>query len=155
MPTVHAEFQDRKRIVFTARDRSIVNVRERIADGLIGYDSTELLLITLGNCTLGWLLSNRLLKDEEVIRAEMAEAPIRVAKRRSTSRSRSRSPTLPCSITPSDSMQPAGAPRSATPLSASTSVVRYASPQHLTQPDAGDPTASRGATLQPQQRGVR
>ena len=43
-------------------------MRERIVDGLIGYDSTELLLITLGNCTLGWLLSNRLLKDEEVIR---------------------------------------------------------------------------------------
>ena len=86
MATVHADSQDRKRIVFTARDRSIVNVRERVDDGLIGYDSTELLLITLGNCTLGWLLSNRLLKDEEVIRAEatlnaeMVEAPIRVAK---------------------------------------------------------------------------
>jgi len=70
MATVHADYQDRKRIVFTARGRSQVNVRESVEDGPIGYTSTELLLIALGNCTLGALLNQDLLKDVEVLRAE-------------------------------------------------------------------------------------
>jgi uncharacterized OsmC-like protein len=70
MATVHADYQDRKRIVFTARGRSQVNVRETVEDGPIGYTSTELLLIALGNCTLGALLNQELLKDVEVLRAD-------------------------------------------------------------------------------------
>lgn len=70
MATVHADYQDRKRIVFTARGRSQVNVRETVEDGPIGYTSTELLLIALGNCTLGALLNQDLLSGVEVLRAE-------------------------------------------------------------------------------------
>lgn len=86
MATVHADYQDRKRIVFTARGRSQVNVREAADDGPIGYTSTELLLIALGNCTLGALLNQELLQDVEVLRAEatldaeMARNPVRVVK---------------------------------------------------------------------------
>jgi uncharacterized OsmC-like protein len=84
--TVHAGYQDRKRIVFTARGRSQVNVREMLNDGPIGYSSTELLLIALGNCTLGALLNQDLLKDAPVTRAEatldaeMARNPARVVR---------------------------------------------------------------------------
>jgi uncharacterized OsmC-like protein len=85
MPTVHADYQDRKRIVFNARGREQVNVREPAEDGgPVGYSSTELLLIALGNCTLGALLNQELLKDVEVRRAEatldaeMARNPARV-----------------------------------------------------------------------------
>ncbi len=85
MATVHADYQDRKRILFTTRGgRSIVNVRETVEDGMIGYTSTELLLVALGNCTLGALLNQPLLADKVVIRAEanldatMAQNPSRV-----------------------------------------------------------------------------
>jgi uncharacterized OsmC-like protein len=85
--TVHADYQDRKRIVFTTRGgRSIVNVRETLPDGMIGYTSTELLLVALGNCTLGALLNQPLLLDVPVSRAEatldatMAQNPTRVVK---------------------------------------------------------------------------
>lgn len=84
MATVHADYQDRKRIVFTSRGRSVVNVREMLDDGPIGYSSTELLLIALGNCTLGALLNQPLLLDVPVKRAEasldatMAKNPSRV-----------------------------------------------------------------------------
>lgn len=84
--TVHADYQDRKRIVFNARGRSQVNVREMLDDGPIGYSSTELLLIALGNCTLGALLNQDLLKDVPVARAEatldaeMARNPSRVVR---------------------------------------------------------------------------
>ena len=70
MPTVHADYQDRKRILFTARGRRQINVRETLEDGPVGYTSTELLLIALGNCTLGALLNQPLLKDVAVTRAE-------------------------------------------------------------------------------------
>jgi len=70
MATVHADYQDRKRIVFNARGRTQVNVREAAEDGPVGYSSTELLLIALGNCTLGALLNQDLLQDVEVTRAE-------------------------------------------------------------------------------------
>ena len=69
MPRVEAEFQDRKRIVFSARGRSSVNVRESLDDGPIGYSSTELLLIALANCQLGTLLGHELLKDANVLSA--------------------------------------------------------------------------------------
>jgi uncharacterized OsmC-like protein len=53
---------------------------------MIGYTSTELLLVALGNCTLGALLNQPLLKEAEVTRAEahldatMAQNPSRVVK---------------------------------------------------------------------------
>ncbi|MGD9934388.1 MAG: OsmC family protein [Dehalococcoidia bacterium] len=85
MPRVEADFQDRKRIVFSARGRSSVNVRESLEDGPIGYSSTELLLIALANCQLGTLLGHELLKDANVVSATaaleagMAPDPPRVA----------------------------------------------------------------------------
>jgi uncharacterized OsmC-like protein len=84
MATVHADYQERKRIVFTARGREQVNVREMTGDGPIGYTSTELLLIALGNCTLGALLNQEILKEaavvsaEATLSAEMAQNPVRV-----------------------------------------------------------------------------
>ena len=82
---VEAEFQDRKRIVFTARERSQVNVRVEGADGgPIGYTSYELLLIALANCTLGVVMNHDSLKDvpvkecRAVIEATTARAPSRV-----------------------------------------------------------------------------
>lgn len=86
MATVHAEYQDRRRIVFTARGRSQVNVREADDDGPLGYTSTELLLVALGNCTLGALLNQQRLAGAEVLRAEAtleaetAHNPARVVK---------------------------------------------------------------------------
>ena len=86
MATMHADYQDRKRIVFTSRGRSFVNVRETLDDGPIGYSSTELLLLALGNCTLGALLNQPLLRDVSVARAEatldaeMARNPARIVK---------------------------------------------------------------------------
>ncbi len=85
-PSVRAEFADRRRIVFTARERAFVNVREATADGPIGFTSTELLLIAVGNCALGTLFNHPLLKDVEVsniraeLRATMAAEPSRVAR---------------------------------------------------------------------------
>ena len=72
MPRVEAEFQERKRIVFSARGRSSVNVRESLDDGPIGYSSTELLLIALANCQLGTLLGHEILRDAEVLSATAA-----------------------------------------------------------------------------------
>lgn len=86
---VHAVYEDRKRIVFEARGRSVVNVRTMLEDGPIGYTSTELLLIAMGNCTLGALLNSSMLKDvpvshaEATLEAEMAQFPTRVASIRS------------------------------------------------------------------------
>lgn len=86
MATVHADYQDRKRIVFTARGRTQVNDRQMVDDGPVGYSSTELLLIALGNCTLGALLNQPLLKEAPVVSAEatleaqMAHAPTRVVR---------------------------------------------------------------------------
>ena len=85
-PSIRAEFAERKRIVFTARERAFVNVREAAADGPIGFSSTELLLIAVGNCSLGWLFNHPLLKDEDVsniraeLRATMASEPARVTR---------------------------------------------------------------------------
>ena len=56
---VEAEFQEGKRIVFTARERATVNVRVESADGgPVGYTSYELLLIALANCTLGVVMNH-------------------------------------------------------------------------------------------------
>lgn len=85
MPTVTADYQDRRQVVFQARGREFTNVRAAAADGgPEGYSSTELLLIALGNCTLGALLNHELLRDVEVTRAfatldaRMARFPTRV-----------------------------------------------------------------------------
>ncbi len=82
--TVEAEFQERSRIVFTARDRATVNVRIPSADGTpVGYTSFELLLIALANCTLGVVMNHDSLKDvpvrscRAVLEAEGATAPSR------------------------------------------------------------------------------
>jgi uncharacterized OsmC-like protein len=87
MATVNADYKDRKRIVFEARGRHFTNVREAAPDGgPVGYSSTELLLIAVGNCSLGALLNHELLRDAEVTRAsavldaEMIPNPIRVAR---------------------------------------------------------------------------
>ena len=69
MAQIRAEFQDGKRIVFTARERSFVNVRETRDDGPIGFSSSELLLMALGNCSLGILTNHDLLKDIPLRRA--------------------------------------------------------------------------------------
>ncbi len=63
MARVVAESLEGKRVVFTARGRSFVNVRESLPDGPIGYSSIELLLIALSNCSLGVLMGHDLLKD--------------------------------------------------------------------------------------------
>lgn len=63
---VTADFQDRERIVFTARGRSTVNVRKQLEDGPVGFTSTELLLIALGNCSLGVLSNHPLLAEEKL-----------------------------------------------------------------------------------------
>ncbi len=70
---VTADFQDRERIVFTARGRSTVNVRRQLEDGPVGFTSTELLLIALGNCSLGVLSNHPLLAEERLhlLRTEM------------------------------------------------------------------------------------
>lgn len=83
---VEAEFQNRKRIVFTARDRAQVNVRVDSGDGTgpVGYTSHELLLIALANCTLGVVMGHDSLKDLPVhaltatLDATSARAPSRV-----------------------------------------------------------------------------
>ena len=83
-PKVNAAFLDRKRIVFTARERAFVNVRESLPDGPVGFSSTELLLIAVGNCSLGTLFGHPLLKDAAVsnitaeLAATMASDPPRV-----------------------------------------------------------------------------
>lgn len=85
-PSVRAEFAERRRIVFTARERAFVNVRESAADGPIGFTSTELLLIAVGNCSLGWLFNHPLLKEQDIsniraeLRATMASDPSRVTR---------------------------------------------------------------------------
>jgi uncharacterized OsmC-like protein len=80
-----AEFQERKRIVFTARERSTVNVRVEAGDGgMIGFTSYELLLTALANCTLGVVMNHDSLKDLPVrsltasLDATSARAPSRV-----------------------------------------------------------------------------
>lgn len=85
MATVTAEYVDRHHVDFEARGRSFTNVRALDADGgPTGFSSVELLLIALGNCTLGSLLNHQLLQDAEVVRAaatldaRMAEFPARV-----------------------------------------------------------------------------
>ncbi len=82
---VEAEFQERKRIVFTARERAQVNVRVESADGgPVGYTSFELLLIALANCTLGVVMNHDSLKDvpvrgcRAVLEATPGRAPSRV-----------------------------------------------------------------------------
>lgn len=82
---VEADFQERKRIVFTARERSSVNVRVDSADGgPVGHTSYEMLLMALANCTLGVVMNHDSLADlpvtgcRAVIEATSARAPSRV-----------------------------------------------------------------------------
>lgn len=83
---VEAAFQERKRIVFTARERSSVNVRVESADGgPVGFTSYELLLTALANCTLGVVMGHGSLADlpvtgcRAVVEATAARSPSRVA----------------------------------------------------------------------------
>ncbi len=90
MSKVEADFYDGKRIVFTSRSRSSVNVREAGPDGPIGYSSIELLLIAFANCTLGNLTNSPLLAGAKVravhatLENEMALDPIRISRIRAT-----------------------------------------------------------------------
>lgn len=84
---VEAEFQERKRIQFVARERASVNVRVESADGgPIGYSSFELLLIALANCTMGVVMNHDSLRNLPVrgfsatLDAEMASAPARATR---------------------------------------------------------------------------
>lgn len=84
---VRAEFQGRRHIVFTARERSTINVRVESADGgPVRFTSHELLLIALANCTLGVVMNHDTLKDRTVrsctavIDAETTRAPARIEK---------------------------------------------------------------------------
>jgi uncharacterized OsmC-like protein len=82
---VEAEFQERKRIVFSARERAAVNVRVESADGgPVGYTSYEMLLMALANCTLGVVMGHESLKDLPVsglratLEATSARGPSRI-----------------------------------------------------------------------------
>lgn len=92
MPVVTAEYLDRREIRFQTRGRTLTNVRAPAEDGSgpQDYTSVELLLIAVGNCTLGHLLSTAPLDTAEVTRATasveatMADFPRRVAHVHST-----------------------------------------------------------------------
>lgn len=82
---VEAEFQERRRILFTARERSSVNVRVESADGgPVGYTSYEMLLMALANCTLGVVMNHGSLADlpvtacRAVLESTSARSPSRV-----------------------------------------------------------------------------
>ncbi len=84
--SVRAEFQEGERVVFTARERSMVNVRRATGtDGPIGFTSMELLMIGFGNCTLGILMGQDAMKSLPIgrvmadISAEMQPEPPRIA----------------------------------------------------------------------------
>lgn len=87
MPTVTAEYFDRREIRFETRGRTFTNVRAPAPDGSgpTDYTSVELLMIAVGNCTLGHLLNSAPLDTAEVTRATatveatMADFPRRVA----------------------------------------------------------------------------
>lgn len=75
MARLTAEFVERREIQFeieraNGTHRTFTNVRATAEDGgPVDYSSVELLLIAVGNCTLGWLLNNGRLADAEVTRA--------------------------------------------------------------------------------------
>ncbi len=76
MAVVTAEFQDRKQVVFESRGVSFTNSRERTDDGPTGFTSSELMMISLGNCSLGWLLDHEPLVNAEVVRATASLEPL-------------------------------------------------------------------------------
>ncbi len=96
MPTLNAEFVDRHEIRFDVERaegrRQFTNVRVPAEDGTgpVDFTSVELLMIAVGNCTLGYLLNNGALADAEVTRAvasveaTMQEFPRQVAHIHST-----------------------------------------------------------------------
>jgi len=82
---VEAEFQERKRVLLTARERSSVNVRVESADGgPVGYTSYEMLLMALANCTLGVVMVHCSIADlpvtgcRAVLEATAARSPNRL-----------------------------------------------------------------------------
>lgn len=92
MAPLTAEFVDRHEIRFdleraSGAHRTFTNVRVPAEDGSgpVDFTSVELLLIAVGNCTLGYLLNNGALADAEVTRAvasveaTMQEFPRQVA----------------------------------------------------------------------------
>lgn len=92
MPTVTSEFIERREIRFETRGRTFTNVRAPAEDGTgpQDYTSVELLLIAVGNCTLGHLLNSAPLDTAEVtkatasVEATMSDFPRRVAHVHST-----------------------------------------------------------------------
>lgn len=75
MAVVRAEFQDRKQVVFESRGVTFTNSRERTDAGAVGFTSAELMMISLGNCSLGWLLDHEPLAGAEVVRATASLEP--------------------------------------------------------------------------------
>ena len=76
MPQLNAEFVDRHEIRFdieraNGARRAMTNVRAPAEDGsgAVDYTSVELLMIAVGNCTLGWLMNSEPLASAEVTRA--------------------------------------------------------------------------------------
>jgi uncharacterized OsmC-like protein len=90
LASIEASFIGRQAITFTARGRTVDNVRAEAEDGgPVGFTSIELLLIALGNCSLGWLASREMMAEEPLdrvtatIEAEMADDPPRMVAVRS------------------------------------------------------------------------
>lgn len=83
MPSLTAHYAD-QRVLFTARGRSVVNVRELQNDQAIGLTSTELLLVALANCSTGTLIGYEAVRNAGVVsvssslEADMEATPPRV-----------------------------------------------------------------------------
>ena len=74
--TAEAHPSEGRRIVFSARTRSFVNVREQREVGAIGFTSGEMLLMALGNCTLGTVMESSLVSEAAVDRMTISlDAP--------------------------------------------------------------------------------
>ncbi len=86
MSTLEAALDDRRRVLFSARGRSAVNVRTLLEDGPVGFTSGELLLGALANCSLGTLTNHPLVQEAGFVRAaarldaESADDPPRIAR---------------------------------------------------------------------------
>ena len=84
MVHVDVQFNSASQVDFTARGRQLTNNRQPAADGPVGFTSMELLLIALGNCAIGTLLSQEPLRTTTVrsvtasIDGEMAHEPTRL-----------------------------------------------------------------------------
>jgi uncharacterized OsmC-like protein len=75
--TAEAYPKQGRQIVFNARARAFVNVREKREDGAIGFTSGEMLLMALGNCALGTVMESTLVSGAVVERMTISlDAPV-------------------------------------------------------------------------------